>query len=101
MPNPPIDAPIPLQQDTISNVPGIGSGVRTIIAVVPVNGAPTPVAIQVVALTDADGRVLDFAQANYYQLAMLQELRMLNQLLSTMLGVPYLLPTDTVTQAIG
>lgn len=53
----PPESPVPLQADTLSQLPG--GGVRTVVAVVLVNGVPTPVQMQVVTIADANGVLLD------------------------------------------
>jgi hypothetical protein len=78
---------INLQADTLSTVPG--GAMRTIIATMMVNGVLTPVQMQVVSLSDANGAILDGFQVYSTQLEDLRsEMRAIRVLLATWLGVP-------------
>lgn len=80
------EQPVPLQTDTITQLPG--AGVRTIIAQVLVNGVPTPVQMQVVAISDANGIIIDnFAQVSLLQ-AIVSELQQLRTIIATAYGFP-------------
>ena len=54
MPN--IEAGVPVQADTLSTVPG--GPIRTLTVTVPVNGVPTQVQMQVIAIADENGVIL-------------------------------------------
>jgi hypothetical protein len=55
MPN--IEQGVPLQTDQLSTVPG--GSIRTVTVTVPINGVPTPVQMQVIAIADANGVIAD------------------------------------------
>ena len=88
MPN---DQPIALQQDNVAPVPGSGAGVRTILVTVMVNNVPTQVAMQAIAVADADGHTIDFSTSRMEVLMtmLLQEQRITNTMLSMFTGMPY------------
>lgn len=86
----PQESPVQLQVDTVAPAPGsssTGGGVRTIVMTVPVNGVPTQVQVQVVAMTDGQGNIVDTFAPDRYEMAILQELRELRKLISSFLGV--------------
>ena len=95
MPN---DQPIQLQQDNVQPVPGTGAGVRTLLVTVMVNNVPTQVAMQAIAVADADGHVIDFSSQPTKDLLtlLLQEQRITNQMLSALSGISYI-PTISTT----
>jgi hypothetical protein len=80
------EIPVPLQTDTITTAPG--GGIRTITATVMINGIPTQVQMQVVALADPNGVLVDDHTAAHIQFATLRELREIKRLLALMAGVP-------------
>ena len=78
---------INLQADTLSTVPG--GGIRTITVQMVVNGVQTPVQMQVVSMSDANGAILDGFQVYSQQLNDLRaEMRAIRLLLATWMGVP-------------
>ena len=93
MPN---DLPVPLQQDNVTNVPGTGAGIRTVLVTVLVNNVPTVVAMQAITIADADGRTLDFRQPDMMDVLqdILHESRITNEMLSALTGLPYIPPVD-------
>jgi len=46
---------VQLQSDQLSNVPG--GAIRTVTVTIPINGVPTPVQMQVVAIADENGNI--------------------------------------------
>jgi hypothetical protein len=84
MPN---ESPVPLQADTLSQLPG--GGVRTIVAVVMVNGVPTPVQMQVVTVADQNGVLLDAPRDDVLR-EMSNDLKDIRKLVAMLLGVPAL-----------
>lgn len=78
------EQPVPLQTDTVSNLPG--GGVRTVVATVLVNGVPTPVQMQVVAIADEDGVIFDSTPNPTLQ-DIADSLRDIRRLLGLWLGV--------------
>ena len=81
------EQPVPLQTDTITQLPG--AGVRTIIAQVMVNGVPTPVQMQVTSIADANGVILDnFAQQDLLN-GIILELQGIRNVLCTAYGFPF------------
>lgn len=79
---------VSLQADQLATVPG--GPVRFVTMQVPINGVLTTVQAQVVAMTDANGQVLDWSyQPSSNQLAdVINELRELRTLIATWMGVP-------------
>lgn len=82
------DNAVPLQTDTLSAVPG--GGVRTITATVMLNGVATPVQMQVIALADGGGNIIDDFSNYNFAIQNLNELREIRKLLCQILGVPML-----------
>jgi hypothetical protein len=81
------EQPVPLQSDTITPQPG--GGVRAVTAYVLINGVPTPVQMQVIAVADAQGRVLNNLPDMYDPFeAVVSELRAIKQLLGQIAQVP-------------
>jgi hypothetical protein len=87
-----------LQQDTLSNVSG--GPIRTITAVTPINGVPTQVQMQVIAVADGNGVILgsqpDYTDLLRDNLAVLKDVR---TLLSAWLGLNVTDQTTTPTQS--
>ena len=51
------ELPIPLQTDVLTTLPG--GGVRTLTAIVGINGVPTSVQMQVVSIAGPNGELID------------------------------------------
>lgn len=79
--------PVQLQTDTIGTAPG--GGIRTITATVMVNGVPTQVQMQVVAIADPAGVLIDDFATYNIQMQTLATLRRIEQLLSFQNGLPF------------
>lgn len=79
---------IPLQSDQLSLV--AGGPIRTIIATIPINGIPTQVQMQVVAIANADGIFED--QQNPYinqiQFEILTTLKDIRRIVAQLAGIP-------------
>ena len=80
------EQPVPLQQDTLSTLPG--GGIRTITATVMINDVPTQVQMQVVALADPSGALLAGSTNLDVLAAILDELREIKSALRLQAGVP-------------
>jgi hypothetical protein len=89
---------VALQQDTLTNVSG--GPIRTITAVVPINGVPTQVQMQVISIADANGVIVGAAPDNTQllldTLAVMKDVR---TLLSAWLGLNVVDQTTTPTQS--
>jgi hypothetical protein len=98
----PQDAPVVLQQDNVGPVPGTGAGIRTILVTVMVNNVPTTVAMQAIAVADADGRTIDFGNQQLIDLMsqLVNEQRMTNKMLSVISEVPYIPAFQTTSSDI-
>ena len=86
-------SPIPLQTDTLSTLPG--GGVRTLTVTVMVNGVPTPVLMQVVAIADAAGTVQGDLATEETLHGIFDELRAIRDLLAIIAQVPVLETSST------
>lgn len=76
-----------MESQVVHTPDSTGAGVRTISAVTLINGIPTTVQMQVMALADESGNVIrDFASYNL-QIAQLAELRAIRKLLAQAQGV--------------
>jgi hypothetical protein len=80
------ESPIALQADTLSTLP---IGVRTVVVKVPVNGVLTDMQVQVVAICDSAGNVLDSFTDRDIMADVCRELRGIRKLLAMQMGVPH------------
>jgi hypothetical protein len=78
------EQPVPLQQDTLTQLPG--GGIRTITGMVMINDVPTQVQMQVVTIADPSGALLG-DRGDDVQIAILGELREIRRVLSHMAGI--------------
>lgn len=81
-----IESGVSLQADSLSTVPG--GPVRFIQMSMPISGQQTLVQAQVVAVTDANGVVLDWNGYSTQMNDILDELRELRKLIALWMGVP-------------
>lgn len=94
------EQPVPLQVDTITAAPG--GGIRAITALVMLNGVPTQVQMQVIAMADATGRTLaDLGTLTDPFEAVIDELKSIKRLLAVIAQEPELLIGNDEGDPVG
>ena len=83
-----------MADETVVPIQGQIAGSRTITVTTFVDGVPTPVQMQVVALSDANGIIIDPSPDRMWQRELLAEMRILRQLVAQFLGVYSPAPED-------
>jgi hypothetical protein len=87
-------APFNSQEDNVlvGSPDGSSRKIRNLSVTTLVNGVPTLVDLQVVAIAGPDGQTIDIWQDYNWQLAVLQELREIRKLLGVHAGVAAFIP---------
>lgn len=69
------------------NPDGTGKQIRNLLVTTLINGVPTQVYMQVLAISDSDGNLIDFSRMEAFQRETIRELKAIKTILMTAFGV--------------